>query len=570
MASLLALPLGVGSFLEHITTTLGDIADGELLVMPTFPYGREYERKIHSVTTLTVRVIPSGKLSGLLDNCEPEDYLLVVDPARWVLAGVDFAPIMCNHREYRGATHGVVIGANTESTREYVECGGNGDVRRVQRFYNRVSWPEVAAKEVLFSLVPARAVGDTRFRSLAELRGALSTKGVLSRDLPVPSDPVDVIEEAGFLALNEQTLTLALSRPQPGFSKTYDDVMLGRDCSIDESSRLVGPVIIHHGVTVKEGATIIGPTLVAAGSTVGRGSTVVNSILAPNTIVDDGVTIVHRVGCGRFSSSTATSGVRAHCSLGFEPARKQQHTDGGIEALPRGKHGYRCVRLALKRLMDVVLASAALVVLSPLLVLVALLIKLDSPGPVFFLHRRERRNGKEFSCLKFRTMVADAHRRQRELYKDNEVDGPQFKINHDPRLTRLGPRLRSTNIDELPQLINVLLGHMSLVGPRPSPFRENQICVPWRRARLSVRPGVTGLWQLCRDQQEGGDFHQWIYYDLVYVRNLSVWIDVKILLATVFTLGGRWNVSLSWFVRDGDEGGGLDPGGTALKTTEVA
>ena len=112
-------------------------------------------------------------------------------------------------------------------------------------------------------------------------------------------------------------------------------------------------------------------------------------------------------------------------------------------------------------------------------------------------------------------MTADAHRQQRQLYRSNQVDGPQFKLKEDPRVTRVGRLLRVTNLDEIPQLINVLRGQMSLVGPRPSPFRENQICVPWRRARLSVRPGITGLWQVCRDEDRTeGDFHEWIYYDL--------------------------------------------------------
>ena len=132
------------------------------------------------------------------------------------------------------------------------------------------------------------------------------------------------------------------------------------------------------------------------------------------------------------------------------------------------------------------------------------------------------------------------------MYKNSEVDGPQFKMRDDPRVTRLGRILRNTNIDELPQLFNVVLGDMSLVGPRPSPFRENQICVPWRRARLSVRPGITGLWQVCRDEDRlKGDFHEWIFYDVTYVRHFSIALDVKILVATVLTMGGRRSVALS-------------------------
>jgi lipopolysaccharide/colanic/teichoic acid biosynthesis glycosyltransferase len=128
------------------------------------------------------------------------------------------------------------------------------------------------------------------------------------------------------------------------------------------------------------------------------------------------------------------------------------------------------------------------------------------------------------------------------------VDGPQFKIDSDPRITRVGQILRKTNIDELPQLFNVLAGKMSLIGPRPSPFRENQICIPWRQARLSVRPGITGLWQICRSNRALGDFHQWIYYDMLYVRHMSPALDLKILAATLITFGGRWGMPVTWLI----------------------
>jgi lipopolysaccharide/colanic/teichoic acid biosynthesis glycosyltransferase len=146
-------------------------------------------------------------------------------------------------------------------------------------------------------------------------------------------------------------------------------------------------------------------------------------------------------------------------------------------------------------------------------------------------------------------MYTGAHLAQRGLIALDQTDGPHFKVDRDPRVTRVGRFLRATNLDEIPQLLNVLLGQMSLVGPRPSPFRENQICIPWREARLSVRPGVTGFWQVCRHDRSAGDFHQWIEYDLLYVQYLSFWLDVKILVATVLTLGGKvTHVPASWLV----------------------
>ena len=176
---------------------------------------------------------------------------------------------------------------------------------------------------------------------------------------------------------------------------------------------------------------------------------------------------------------------------------------------------------ALKRAIDCVAAAAGLLLFAPLGLLIAALIKLESKGPIHFGHVREGMGGRPFRCWKFRTMVLGADVQQRRLAQLNQMDGPQFKLQQDPRRTRMGRFLTLTNLDELPQLWNVLVGEMSLVGPRPSPFRENQVCVPWREGRLSVRPGITGLWQICRHDRDKGDFHQWIYYDLLYVRNLS-------------------------------------------------
>lgn len=187
----------------------------------------------------------------------------------------------------------------------------------------------------------------------------------------------------------------------------------------------------------------------------------------------------------------------------------------------------------MKRTMDIVLSVAALIITFPLMVVVAILIRLTTRGPALFGHVRQGLGGKEFRCLKFRTMIDGADTLQAQLRGDNEVDGPQFKIAQDPRLTRLGGWLRRYNIDELPQFFNVLRGEMSLVGPRPSPDGENQFCPEWRCARLSVRPGITGLWQVLRlrDNPES-DFQEWIYYDLEYLKHRSMLLDCLLLLQT--------------------------------------
>ncbi len=188
-----------------------------------------------------------------------------------------------------------------------------------------------------------------------------------------------------------------------------------------------------------------------------------------------------------------------------------------------------------KRAFDVVVALMVVVLTLPLYPIIMLAIWLEDGRPFFFAHRRESMGGKPFPCLKFRSMRKDAEKIKAQLAAQNQADGPQFFIENDPRLTRVGRLLRALDLDELPQFFNVLLGHMSLVGPRPSPFEENQFCPPWREARLSIRPGITGLWQVKRSRLEGLDFQEWIKYDLQYVENAGWRLDLVILWQT-FTM----------------------------------
>ncbi len=196
------------------------------------------------------------------------------------------------------------------------------------------------------------------------------------------------------------------------------------------------------------------------------------------------------------------------------------------------------IQKANKRTFDIVAALLGLMITLPFYPLIMFLIWLEDGRPFFFAHRRETRGGVEFPCLKFRTMRNNAEQLKQELAKENKCDGPQFFIENDPRITKFGKIMRKCNVDEFPQFLNVLVGHMSIVGPRPSPHSENQYCPPWREARLSVRPGITGLWQVMRSREAGLDFQEWIRYDIEYVESLSWQLDLWIIWRTFANLLG--------------------------------
>jgi exopolysaccharide biosynthesis polyprenyl glycosylphosphotransferase len=184
-----------------------------------------------------------------------------------------------------------------------------------------------------------------------------------------------------------------------------------------------------------------------------------------------------------------------------------------------------------KRVFDIAVSALVLVVGLPFWIAIAIAVKLSSPGPVFYRDRRVGLGEREFDMLKFRTMVADAAERQRELERANEVGGALFKIRDDPRVTRVGRALRRFSLDEIPQLLNVLRSEMSLVGPRPLPVRDYLLLEEWHRRRYRVLPGMTGLWQISGRSQL--TFDDLVRLDFYYLENWSVWLDITILAKTV-------------------------------------
>ena len=199
------------------------------------------------------------------------------------------------------------------------------------------------------------------------------------------------------------------------------------------------------------------------------------------------------------------------------------------ERLRTGRWAYRAV----KRAFDVCFSACVLVCLSWLFLIVAVAIKLDDPeGPVIFSQARVGRDGREFRMYKFRSMCADAESRLAELAGKNEKDGPVFKMADDPRVTRVGRFLRKTSIDELPQFVNVLVGDISVVGPRPALPKEVAQYTPRQRQRLSVKQGITCYWQTRRNR-DSITFDEWVDLDLVYVKKCGIWSDLKLIVQTV-------------------------------------
>ena len=537
--SLLLAPLGPATVLGYLRGRLAALGHGRITIVTDFDPEPEYERRIADTGVRVEAIVAARELAARILDDEPSDWLLIVDPRCVPSAGLNAAALTMENDGPRRVRHLVALEAHAGGTTERVHLGPNGTVGRIQRYYDSATWPFTSG--VACSLVPLSCTvgeGGLPFTSLHELRRGLTERGVPSNDVFVRGGAFDLTKERHLLALSEQVVLDHFSSRR-GASDRWPEV--GTGCQIDPSARLLGPVIVQQGASVGANAIVVGPAVIGARARVEDEAMVAQCLVGPETVVSPGLTLRHRAvfGVAREPGAAATPAPID------EPAPAPAVESSEVrDEWPRSSGAYPFLKAA----FDVTAAALGLLLLSPVLLIVGLLVKLRSEGPVFYRDRREGKDGRVFECLKFRTMCAGADAQQRDLYASNQVDGPQFKLAQDPRVTRLGRVLRKLNLDELPQLINVVRLEMSLVGPRPSPFRENQLCIPWRDGRLSVRPGITGLWQVCRNRRAQGDFHQWIHFDLLYVRHMSFLVDLKILAATVLTLAAQWPVPLRWII----------------------
>jgi len=344
------------------------------------------------------------------------------------------------------------------------------------------------------------------------------------RSIKVGGFILDLDTEQGLLDLLEDELAASPSDRRRENSKAHQQNRIQKNVRIAPSARIFGKVLFGQNVTVEDDAILAGPACLGDNVKVGQAATVRAAVLGTgvsvprNSVLDNCILLAHPQ-----QKQESERGITSLRPSARYLAYRAGASRNGFRTWPRFSYA-RCF----KRVADITVALVILILFAPFLPLLALVIKLTSHGPVFFRDLRQGLHGRPFSCLKFRTMLVGADKMQDKLRTLNEADGPQFKMDGDPRTSVVGDFLRDTYIDEIPQFLNVLLGQMSVVGPRPSPESENTLCPPWRDARLSVRPGITGLWQVCRTRRPGKDFQEWIHYDTKYVTDLSFKMDLWI------------------------------------------
>ncbi|MBI4831905.1 MAG: sugar transferase [Candidatus Lindowbacteria bacterium] len=459
----------------------------------------------------------------------------------------DLEEMLRHHRE-SGAdvTVGLMPVSEGDMDTERVQLGREGEVESVSRIHSSMDGRSKVRTSGMYVMESAalghvKSVGymDIKEQLLPKLR-ALGMKVVGWRhkryhcDMRTMGDYLRV----NFDLLRDHGLA---NGHMSGYREAASGIWVGCDVRISPSATLVRPLVIGDGTRIEEGVTLIGPSVIGERCVLGRGSFVRESVFWSDSVAPSDFEVEKCLVSGK-----AFSLENSHC-------REMVVLDGkswvdGISAATNRpvirrvaekpesawKSLHKTLYPAIKRAFDMLFSGVALLLLLPVFAAVAAAVKLDSKGPAFFRQVRNAQNGKPFWMIKFRTMVENAEELKEQIRYLNQSDGPMFKIIGDPRETRVGRLLRATNIDEIPQLLNVLRGEMSLVGPRPLSMEEMKYNPHWREARLKVTPGITGLWQIYG--KESNWFHDWIRYDLRYVDQRSLWLDTKIVFVTALKM----------------------------------
>ena len=432
-----------------------------------------------------VQVVRRGRTT--VERNGPSLFLLL-DPDELIVFDL---PPRCRRLRHRraGLMRVDVVDPDQESYAERIEAGDRDILIAVRREY--LLRPRSSARVMM-----------TADRDLAELWATAPDRRTASRrlaDAAGPRLPV-VVSACGhvFSAADGKRLEAAVT------------TLVGRWRDINLACPAVGEVRpgawAHETVGLGSGARLVGPVWLGAGVTLGSQDVVIGPRFEPDRVIMEPVTAPVRWprlarARGSFASTAAP------------------HTS---------RPG--------KRLFDIVFSVVALLLTAPLMPLIMLAIWLEDGRPFIFSHTRQTLGGRTFACHKFRTMRMRSEHLKDSIMADNICDGPHFHFHDDPRVLRVGRFLRRHHLDELPQFWDVLRGQMSVVGPRPSPDDENRYCPTWREARLSVRPGITGLWQVSRTRAPNQDFREWIRHDLDYVQRQNWRLDLRILFQTAMRM----------------------------------
>ena len=377
-------------------------------------------------------------------------------------------------------------------------------------------------------------------QSFSTLLKRCRSDALMLRAISVGGTVLDLETEQDLLSFLATGLNSSVQNHHNANNKSRKEILDKDTIIISDRARIFGKVLFGQNVSISQNAIIVGPTILGNHVKIGKAAVINSSIIGPGVCVPQNQLVQNRIIKGpqcnwkRLNHRYKSNNSKQICFPKLD-SNHQQRANEYFRNWPRFSY-VRCF----KRIADIAAAITVLILFAPVFLIVALIIKLTSRGQVFFKDKRQGLYGKEFNCLKFRSMIVGADKIQDKLKGVSQVDGPQFKMEDDPRVNVVGRFLRDTHIDEVPQFFNVLLGQMSVVGPRPSPESENTQCPSWRDIRLSVRPGITGLWQICRTRQLAKDFQEWIHYDIKYARDLSLKMDLWICWQTIKKLVGSF------------------------------
>ena len=475
---------------------------------------------------------------------------LLRDEAFWVLNGdllldIDLSPMLAAHHERAAvATAACLKVQEIPWWMERVETDAAQSIKTIHRLHplqcKRSKLRPVGL--YLLDMTVLDFIPPERYFDLKEqLFAALYETGLSTGTWEVPGYCRTITSLEDFWHANQDAL-LGLVGPPHG-NPPAAAAAPANPSRVAPSARIIPPARIAPSTSIGEHTLILGLTAIGQQCRVGRNAIINDCVFLDQAVVGDEVYLDR---CVISDGMVIEAGRSLREAVVYQgESGEPQEASLVVRALSQGggagmsgastwrpSHGafYRRV----KRWLDIAFSSAVLILLAPFMVFLALAITLDSPGNVLFYSERCGYRGQPFTMYKFRTMAKNATELKRTLLAWNEVDGPMFKLSGDPRVTRVGRWLRDTNLDELHQLWNILKGDMSLVGPRPLSMEEMYYNPRWRDVRLSVLPGITGLWQV--ERHSGYKFSDWVRYDLEYVRHASLSLDHQIIWKTPYKM----------------------------------